>query len=63
MEGPLEPGQTVDLGAALAGDYYIEFTPEPTGNIDTDTGEEDVTDLTGPYDLLLMGTRFSTTAP
>ncbi len=65
MEGPIEPGQTVDLGASLAGDYYIEFTAEPVDGpaIDGETGEEDVIDLTGAYDLLLMGTKFSTTSP
>lgn len=58
MEGPIEPGQTIDLGAALQGDYYFEFTAEETGVI-SDTGDSEVSELIGPYDLLLMGTKFS----
>lgn len=58
MEGPIEPGQTIDLGAALQGDYYFEFTAEETGVI-SDTGDSEVSELLGPYDLLLMSTKFS----
>ena len=58
MEGPIEPGQTIDLGAALEGDYYFEFTAEETGVI-SDTGDSVVDELLGPYDLLLMSTKYS----
>ncbi|WP_456407341.1 hypothetical protein [Thiolapillus sp.] len=58
MEGPIEPGQTIDLGAALQGDYYFEFTAEEEGVI-SDTGDSQVSELLGPYDLLLMSTKFS----
>ena len=58
MEGPIEPGQTIDLGAALQGDYYFKFTAEETGVI-SDTGDSEVDELLGPYDLLLMSTKYS----
>ena len=58
MEGPVKPGQTIDLGAALKGDYYFEFSAQKTG-VEPDTGNPIETDLVGPYDLLLMSTKFS----
>ncbi len=60
MDGPIEPGQVIDMGAALAGDYYFVFSPEETG-VDSDTGDPEVEDLVGPYDILLMSTRLSPT--
>ncbi|WP_456412741.1 hypothetical protein [Thiolapillus sp.] len=57
MEGPVEPGQVIDLGAALQGDYYFELTAEEEGVI-SDTGDSRVSELVGPYDILLMSTKF-----
>ena len=58
MDSPIEPGQVIDLGVAFPGDYYFVFSPEETG-VDSETGDPEVEDLVGPYDLLLMSTRFS----
>ncbi len=58
MEGPVEPGQVVDLGASLPGEYFFTFTAEKTG-IYSDTGDPQVVDLVGPYDVLLMSTKMS----
>ena len=60
LDGPIEPGQVIDMGAALPGDYYFVFSPEETG-VDSETGEPEVEDLVGPYDILLMSTRLSPT--
>ncbi len=57
MEGPIEPGQVIDLGAALQGDYYFELTAEEEGVI-SGTGDSRVSELVGPYDILLMSTKF-----
>ena len=61
MDGPIAPGQTIDLGTAEAGEIYFILTPEPEDGpkVDPETGEETVIDLTGPYDLLLQGTRLA----
>ncbi|WP_144375394.1 hypothetical protein [Thiolapillus brandeum] len=56
MDGPIEPGQVIDLGASLPGEYFFTFRAEKTG-IDSDTGDPKVIDLVGPYDVLLMGTK------
>ena len=58
MEGPVVPGQVIDLGAALQGDYYFEFSAEEEGVV-SDTGDSTVSELLGSYDVLLMGTKFS----
>ncbi len=58
MEGPVVPGQVIDLGAALQGDYYFEFTAEEEGVV-SDTGDSEVSELIGPYDILLMSTKMS----
>ena len=58
MEGPIKPGQTIDLGAALQGDYYFEFSAQKK-DVESDTGNPIETNLVGPYDLLLMSTKFS----
>jgi len=57
MEGPMKPGQTIDLGAAWEGDYYFEFSAQKKGVV-ADTGNPIETDLIGPYDVLLMSTKF-----
>jgi len=58
MDGPIEPGQVIDLGASLPGEYFFTFTAEKTGII-SDTGDPEVIDLVGPYDVLLMSTKMS----
>jgi len=58
LDGPIEPGQVIDMGAALPGDYYFVFSPEETG-VDSETGDPEVENLVGPYDILLMSTRLS----
>ena len=58
MDSPIEPGQVVDLGASLPGEYFFIFTAEKTG-IMSDTGDPQVIDLVGPYDVLLMSTKMS----
>ncbi|WP_456376759.1 hypothetical protein [Thiolapillus sp.] len=58
MEGPVVPGQVIDLGAAMQGDYYFEFSAEETGVV-SDTGDSQVDELLGPYDILLMSTKMS----
>ena len=60
LDGPIEPGQVIDMGAALPGDYYFVFSPEETG-VDSETGDPEVEDLVGPYDILLMSTQLSPT--
>jgi hypothetical protein len=60
LEGPIGPDQVIDLGAALPGDYYFVLSPEEVG-IDPETGEPEVEDLVGPYDILLMSTKLSPT--
>ena len=61
MDGPIEPGQVIDLGASLPGEYFFIFTAEKTGII-ADTGDPEVVDLIGPYDVLLMGTKLPNNA-
>ena len=60
LDGPIEPGQFIDMGAAQPGDYYFVFSPEETG-VDSETGDPEVEDLVGPYDILLMSTKLSPT--
>jgi len=60
LDGPIEPGQVIDMGAAQPGDYYFVFSPEETG-VDSETGDPEVEDLVGPYDILLMSTKLSPT--
>lgn len=59
MDSPIEPGQVIDLGASLPGEYFFTFSAEKTGII-SDTGDPQVIDLVGPYDVLLMSTKMST---
>jgi|GEM_PF-2839708 len=61
MDGPIAPGQVIDLGASLPGEYFFTFTTEKTGIL-SDTGDPVVIELTGPYDVLLMSTGMSNRA-
>jgi hypothetical protein len=61
MDGPVEPGQVIDLGTPFPGEYFFTFTAEKTGII-SDTGDPQVVDLTGPYDILLMSTGMPNSA-
>ncbi|HIE55209.1 MAG TPA: hypothetical protein EYP90_08530 [Chromatiaceae bacterium] len=62
MEGPIQPGQVIDLGVAFPGDYYFILSPEPNG-VDPETGDPILDDLFGPYDILLMSTRLRPSGP
>ena len=61
MDGPIEPGQVIDLGTPFPGEYFFTFTAEKTGIL-SDTGDPQVIDLTGPYDVLLMSTGMPNSA-
>ena len=74
LEGPIQPGQSINAALTFAGDYYVHFGPEATGEVVCATGDaiadcpanqivNVVYDASGAYNFTVIGTDLSPTAP
>ena len=71
VDGPIQPGQSVNAALSLSGNYYIRFSPEATGEVlcgDAALSVEEcppaqivnvVHDASGAYNFTVIGTELS----